>query len=514
LSTPRVRFILLGLASLLGYAWVTWLSFSFVYGQGHQQRPILLFIGLYAVTFGFYLLALRNLLGVGVPSPLAGEACPELSRRGQDGGYKGTTTMRPLTLSLSREGRGDLKPSRQVEKLKLLLVLGFALLFRVVLLFSNPIQEDDFYRYLWDGKVVASGLNPYSVTPNVVLDRTRGLSPWSQILDNDPHFALILSRVNHPEVPTIYPPLAQVVFGATALLAPGSLLALRVVFLAFDLGSCGLILALLKQLGINPVWVFVYAWSPLVIKESINSAHYDVIPTFFLVLALLLSLKGKHFFSFLSLALAIMGKIYPVVLVAVFTWRTWQTQGITRVLLGLGIMIATIIVGYAPFWDAGGLLWQGTLAFAERWQTNSFLFPLLHRLVGERWVANTAVSLLLGCTVLAVLGNFDVREEKTFLWVNFLILGVLFLLSPVGNPWYFLWLLPFLCVFPLRSWLLLSGLLGLYYLWFYFLYRGTAETFRWVIWLEYLPFYGMLAWEWFTFLAPEGRKSVAHGVSG
>lgn len=48
------------------------------------------------------------------------------------------------------------------------LVLGFALLFRVVLLWSDPIQEDDFYRYLWNGKVVASGLNPYRFAPQIV----------------------------------------------------------------------------------------------------------------------------------------------------------------------------------------------------------------------------------------------------------------------------------------------------------------------------------------------------------
>ena len=149
-----------------------------------------------------------------------------------------------------------------------------------------------------------------------------------------------------------------------------------------------------------------------------------------------------------------------------------------------------------PFLEAGLLLWQGTLTFAERWQTNSLIFPLLYSLVRERWVANTLVAAVLGGTVLALLSRFDLREERRFLWVNFLTLGVLFLLSPVGNPWYFLWLVPFLCIFPFGSWLLLSGLLGLYYLSFYFIYHESAETFRWVIWLEYLPFY--LCWfaEW------------------
>ncbi len=446
----RFRVVCLGMVSLLVYGGISWLSHAFVYGQGYRHRPILAFVGLYAGAFVLYLLALRGL--------------PRLPR----------------------------------QRLDVLLILGCAVLFRVVLLFSTPIQEDDFYRYLWDGQMVAHGLNPYSVAPRTVLEEggSEELRRYATMPADGARFALILSRVNHPEVPTIYPPLAQAVFGLTALVAPGSLLALRLAFLGFDLGICGLVLAVLKHLGRNPVWVLLYAWSPLVIKESVNSAHYDAVPTLFLVLALLLSLKGKALLAHGSLALAILGKVYPLLLVPVFMWRTWVTQGRARALLGLSVTAVVVALGYVPFLEAGLLLWQGTLTFAERWQTNSLIFPLLYSLVRERWVANTLVAAVLGGTVLALLSRFDLREERRFLWVNFLTLGVLFLLSPVENPWYFLWLVPFLCIFPFGSWLLLSGLLGLYYLSFYFTYRDAAETFRWVIGLEYLPFY--LCWfaEW------------------
>jgi hypothetical protein len=490
--SARLRLLGFGMSSLLVYGGIAWLSHAFVYGQGHRQRPIFPFVGLYAGAFVLYLLSLRGLAW--------------LPRQRLDG----------------------------------LLVLGFAVLFRVALLFSNPIQEDDFYRYLWDGKVVASGLNPYSVAPLAVREQTgedEGIQRYARIPAQDARFALILTRINHPEVSTIYPPLAQTVFALTALVAPGSLVALRLVFLGFDLGICGLVLAVLKYLdasrvpgarfvlrqacpersrraqyerllpdpvtlslskGAGPLLVFVYAWSPLVIKETINSAHYDGVPTFFLILALLLALKRTTLLAHASLALAILGKVYPLLLLPVFLWRAWITEGRTRAFLGLGVVVAIVAFGYAPFLDAGPLLWQGTLAFAERWQTNSLIFPLLHALIGERWVTNTAIALVLGGTVLTVLRRYDMGEERTFLWANFLILGTLFLLSPVGNPWYFLWLVPFLCLFPFRSWLLLSGLLGLYYLSFYFIYRGTAETFRWVVGLEYLPFYGMLVWEWYA----------------
>ncbi|HEV8715783.1 MAG TPA: glycosyltransferase 87 family protein [Candidatus Binatia bacterium] len=460
----RQRFWFLGTVSLLVYIGIAWLSQGFVYGQGHVQRPIVSFVGLYIGAWIFSMLALRNV-------------CEQSSQR------------------------------RDVW-----LLMAFALLFRTTLLFSLPIQEDDFYRYLWDGRVVASGLNPYRVAPLTVLRLRRDLSPLAaspvhagdnedvqrlaSIPAHDDNFARVLSRVNHPEVPTIYPPLAQAVFGLTALAAPGKLLVLRLVFLGFDLAICGLIVAILQHLGLNALLVLVYAWSPLVIKETINSAHYDVVPTFFLVLALLLSLKQRVLPAHLSLALAILGKIYPLLLVPIFVWNTVINHGRVQALLGLVVIIGVVVLGYVPFVDAGSMLWQGTFVFADRWQTNSLLFPLLHRSVGETWVANIIVALLLGGSVLTSLIRHDVRDEQSFLWVNFLALGLLFLLSPVGNPWYFLWLVPFLCVFPLRSWLLLSGLLGLYYLWFYCLYHGAAETFRRILGLEYVPFYSLLVWDW------------------
>lgn len=485
----RSRLIILGCFSFVIYSGIVWLSLSFVYGQGHRQRPILEFLALYVSAFVLYVLAVYS----GSSFPCTGR----LERRG-----KRLLSLWPffhwsLPINDEERTRSGKELKFGLGWLELLVILGFAILFRVVFLFSNPIQEDDFYRYLWDGKVVASGLNPYGIAPSAVEEQRAGTEEYQRILARDDSFAVILARVNHPWVPTIYPPLAQGIFALTALIAPGSLVGLRLVFFTFDLGICFLIAKTLRRLQLHGSWVLVYAWSPLVVKETLNSAHYDVVPTFFLVLATFLMLCRYWKSALVSLALAILGKLYPALLAPLFFWRIQKCYGWTTVFQGMFILGVVIFAGYAPFLQAGTGLWQGTLVFAEQWQTNSLVFPLLVILVRSRWLANLLVVLTLGVVVLFLFSRFDMRDDRSFLWSSFVTLGVLFLLSPVGDPWYFVWITPFLCIFPSPAWILLSGLLGLYYLSFYFMYHKMAETFRWVLWLEYTPFYGMLGKEIF-----------------
>lgn len=448
MTKAQVCFFGAGFGSLLIYLEIFFLSRSFIYGQGHRNRPLFLFVALYASAFVLYVVAVR------------------------------------LIALVDWKGR------------EFAFLLGCAFLFRFFLLFSTPIQEDDFYRYLWDGKVVASGLNPYGVTPSAVIARDENYHAYGAILDAEPAFVAILERVNHPHVSTIYPPVAQGVFALTTLVVPGSLLGLRVVFLFFDLALIGVILDILRHLHLNRAYVLVYAWSPLVVKETINSAHYDVIPTFFLLLAVASLLRKKRNLAYVSLAVAVLGKLYPLFVLPFFLSRTKKTDGWSAALGALGIVTSVIVAGYAPFWHAGWGLWQGTVAFAEQWQTNSLLFSLLSAGVGYRWVASLAMAVVLSFLTFWILCRFALEEARPFLWSLLIVLGALFLCSPVGDPWYFVWIVPFLCIFPLRSGIMLSGLLGLYYLSFYFMYQKIPETFWWVIWLEYLPCYGLLLWEW------------------
>ena len=185
------------------------------------------------------------------------------------------------------------------------LIVVFAMIFRFIMVGSVPIHENDFYRYLWDGKSMRNGINPYLYEPAAVFLHEQGIEkpilidgvelqgrPWKaedlprleklQELRSDNQ--QLYDRIGHRQVPTIYPPLAQCFFALSSFCFEDSLLGLKAIILIFDLGCIGLIVALLILLKRSTAAVILYAWSPLAMVEFANSAHYDSIPVFFLLL--------------------------------------------------------------------------------------------------------------------------------------------------------------------------------------------------------------------------------------
>ena len=158
-------------------------------------------------------------------------------------------------------------------------------------------------------------------------------------------------------------------------------------------------------------------------------------------------------------------------------------------------------------------MFDGLKAYSLYWQSNDSIFAsllfLFKSLPGDlnsiTFLSNslpvflsklTVVSILMGVLIWLLLKNTSlVKDPQVFLKQIFMLMALVFLLSPVQNPWYLCWVVPFLCLFPNRSWILLTGLVGLYYLDFYFDYQETQSWSQWIPWVEYLPFYLLLIWD-------------------
>ena len=384
-------------------------------------------------------------------------------------------------------------------------MIGLGLALRLVLLPSTPAIEDDVYRYLWDGAVVAAGINPYAHAPSAVLAGTVGDDHGAALSRLAAESGEVIGRINHPHLRTIYPPAAQAAFALAHGIAPWSLGAWRGVVLAFDLATLGLILALLAALGRSPLWAALYWWNPLVVRELFNAAHMDGLILPFLLGAVLLAIRGRPVWAAGALALAAGVKLWPALLLPVLlrSARCGPRQAAAAVAL-FGALCAVMAW---PVLTAGLGPDSGFSAYGRSWEMNDALF------MAVAWVVDGALGLadpgaLYGGRLarLAVAGALlafiawlcrrPAADGEALCGRALAVTAALFLLGPTQFPWYYVPLVPFLALAPRPSLLLLTATLALYESRFYFAARGMTEVFdHGIVWLEYVPVWLLLVRE-------------------
>jgi len=344
---------------------------------------------------------------------------------------------------------------KRMDPRHLWFAVAFGLLFRAVLLPSDLILENDIYRYLWDGHTGVQGINPYAYAPSDPKTEGYRTEYWK--------------RINYPYVPTIYPPTLQWIFWLSELIYPGHVAGMKLMLLAFDVGVIFLLLSLLPKLNRPPEWCLVYAWSPLVIKEIANSGHADAVSAFLLVGVLWLIEQQRRSWSAATLAFLTLTKFFGALLLPLFhqIWR-WRH---------FGLFAGMILLLYLPFLSVEVNPFQGFMKFSSEWEFNGWIFNGARRTIkqiadldAER--ADRLARLLLFASVLMVVLWQSVRvayrkEILDLFHAVFIVIGVLLICSPVVNPWYLVWMIPLLALFPNRAWILMTGLVFLSYIYYY-----------------------------------------------
>jgi hypothetical protein len=385
-----------------------------------------------------------------------------------------------------------LRASPAVQRASLTLIVTVGVVARILMLPVEPVLEDDYHRYLWDGAMVANGLNPYTVAPEDAI----GLegTPRAVLAEQS---GVIVERINHPGLRTMYPPVAEGFFAIAYLLKPWSMTAWRLVCFTGELATLLLLFALLGEVGRSRVWAIVYWWNPIAIKETINSAHMEAVLTPLVLAALLLAIRRRPVAATGMLALAAGTKLWPVMLAPLVLRPLLATP--RRLAVAVALLGGACLVWMLPLYLAGFDETSGFRAYAQNWKTNSALFPVLEsltRLVLTPFAvaATTPGTLVRGLSAAALaalalgLARTEARDGDDLLWRACLIVSVLFLLSPAQFPWYYLWPLPLLAIHPVRSLLAVTALVPIYYASFYFHARDTYEVYRtWVVWLVWVP---------------------------
>ena len=356
--------------------------------------------------------------------------------------------------------------------------LILAVVARVPLLTADIGDQSDIYRYLWDARVVRAGLNPYAVTPQ------SAAVAWLHTADT--------RRMNNQDVPSPYPPAAQLFFAVVALFvdsAPG----VRWVLAVCDVGVMAALAVWLRSTRRSPAWVLAYAWHPLVIIETAREGHLDVAGVLIVLIAAIAAARAAMGTATVLLAVATAFKLWPVVL-APLLWARGR---------GRHAAVATLVLAgfYLPFvWDGSPPL-GSVVDVVRRFRFNSPVFDLLEQ-VAPAWPL-TALAVGAGLVTACLQRHRSLGDPGAWAWP----LAVTLLLSPMVYPWYLVWLVPFLgtrATLPLAVWSL--SICSTYVVWA--AARGGAawRVPGWALVLEYGAFAVAAVWT-ATRRDPPGRPS-------
>ena len=534
--------------------------------------------------------------------------------------------------TLNHPEGADTARKRQSASHPLWMIVGFGILFRVIMVFSVPIQEIDFYRYIVDGAVGNANVSPFEFAPMELVDAVdavknpaagptpRGvifarsdeeketLTQLATKIASQPGLEACVDTIHYGEYTSPYPPISQAVFRVATSVVPKDakehtwVFAMKAILTLFDVLTGFLVIGLLRKCGLSDRISLWYWWCPLALKEIANSGHLDSVVIFlttaFAWLAvvsiwprgtesknssttrsLLLSIA-----SAVVLAMAVGAKVYPLVLAPVWTICLIRKKGVAGLVPVLVFVAATAACSW-PIIQRTSLAEKldlvtinheadnalvneyrqnagnsnvnilrrpsaGIEMFSRYWEMNDLLFMIIIENVrayqpgggtapwflftSEPWRTEFATSMVkkygfdntndfafsftrivtlliyVVLTLVFCILAWRAKSADDMLRLFFASVAWFWLLSPTLNPWYWLWAMPFV-VFSKRpaAWLLLSGMLLMYYLRFYFQnhfpndfveptsYRGQL-FFDFVIpWVEFCPVFALLLYQTF-----------------
>ena len=333
-------------------------------------------------------------------------------------------------------------------------ILFVAAALRIMFIWRAPELSDDIFRYLFDGLMSLLGHNPYAAAP-------------ADVLTDNQYMQLLISRVNHPHLSTIYPPAAQFVFTLGAGI--GGITGMKLCLVVIDLMSCALIIMILNKLELDRANAVLYAWHPLPVIEVAASGHIDAAGIFFL---------------FLTLTVIITREINRRQENCTFGKTLWSRSQITWACFAGFVFALSVLTKWVPLMFLPGILliippgprrfavlgfltaatvmiafflpeitnsFHTLSVFTANWEFSGFIFRSLRAITGSGQAAR--VFIVTGFTIISVIiyGRFlkTRRSPALFrtrmLFKTFYFLSITFLLlTPTLHPWYALYLAAFL----------------------------------------------------------------------
>ncbi|MEQ8472652.1 MAG: glycosyltransferase 87 family protein [Marinoscillum sp.] len=314
-------------------------------------------------------------------------------------------------------------------------ILAIGVLVRVLLFVGLPALSDDFYRFLWDGNLLDSGVSPFAQLPSEIAksgDYPAGTS------------SALFDQLNSKDYFTIYPPINQFVFWLSVTLTDSWLTSANIIrsfLLIADIGAFVLLRKIFINSGKNTQLSNWYFLNPLVILEGVGNLHFEVLVIFFLLGGIYFFQQSKTFKSGISLGLAIGTKLLPLIFLPAFLFSTSIKKGFWVCL----IAFVLAIISFIPMIDeslVNGMTSSLGLYF-QKFEFNGSIYFLIrevgfiakgYNIIGTLGPALSIITLV-GVLAIAILGKIKQWPVyEVMLWS----LTIYLFLATTVHPWYIL----------------------------------------------------------------------------
>lgn len=363
--------------------------------------------------------------------------------------------------------------------------IGVAVVLRFSLLFGMPNLSDDIYRFIWDGRLLLQGYNPFDHLPTYYIENNVQITGITQAL---------YEQLNSPNYFTIYPPIAQLNFFIAVWLFPDSLLGSAVVMklflFLFEIGNIFLIIKLLQAFKLPAKNVLLYALNPLLIIEITGNLHFEGAMIFFLLLALYLVVVRQLWqWSAVAFALSIASKLLPLMFLPFLIFRLgWKRSIYYFSIIGAVLLLLFFPLVSGVFVNNFG---NSLNLYFQKFEFNASVYYIF-RWLGYQWKGynliqdigpRLAMGTVLGIVMMFLYEAFKTKVTWATLPTKMLFAITLYLLfTTTVHPWYTA--LPVvLCLFTrFRFPILWSALIVLTYINYSY---GEYWENLWIVALEY-----------------------------
>lgn len=391
-----------------------------------------------------------------------------------------------------------------VTKLKnnIPLLVAISILFRLVFLMAIPNLSQDFYRFIWDGRMILEGLNPYISIPETFI-KTKNF-PIHQTIDlykgmgelNGSHF-------------TNYPPINQLNFLLAAIFSKanilGAIVVLRVQIILADIGIIYLGKKILEKMNLPIHHIFLYALNPFIIIELTGNLHFESVMLFFLVWSLYLLIQKKWVWAAIILGLSVSVKLIPLLFIPLlYQWFLKEEKGkgfIKFICFGMIVVLTTIIL-FLPFFSSDLIsnyissvgLWFRNFEFNASFYYIAREIGYLFRGWNEIAIIGKIIPILV--FIFLIIITFFRKNKSPQQLFTALLIGISFyyFTATTVHPWYIATLV-LLCVFTNYRYPIVWSLVIILS---YQAYANNPwEENLYLVMLEYSIVYGYLIWEIF-----------------